>query len=58
VDNASKDNVPLFNVNQFGYFKVLGNGILSENQPAVIKAKLVSAKKKIKGAGGAVVLSA
>ncbi|OWM68514.1 hypothetical protein CDL15_Pgr023479 [Punica granatum] len=43
----------------FGYFKVLGKGVLPEQQPIVVKAKLVSktAEKKIKEAGGAVVLS-
>ncbi|KAK9209505.1 hypothetical protein WN944_001872 [Citrus x changshan-huyou] len=51
---ASKDNVPTINVTQFGYFKVLGKGLLLENQLVVVKAKLVSktAKKKIKKAGG------
>ncbi|OWM83036.1 hypothetical protein CDL15_Pgr016518 [Punica granatum] len=44
----------------FGYFKVLGKGILPEQQPIVVKAKLVSKtlEKKIKEAGGAVVLTA
>ena len=54
MDNASKDNVPLFDVNQFSYFKVLSNGILSKNQPAMVKAKLVSTEKKIKEASGVV----
>jgi len=31
MDNASKDNVPLLDVTLFGYFKVLGKGILPEN---------------------------
>lgn len=59
-DKSSKDNVPLVDVTQFGYFKVLGKGALPENQPMVVKAKLVSkiAEKKIKEAGGAVVLTA
>ncbi|KAL0357885.1 UNVERIFIED_CONTAM: 60S ribosomal protein L27a-2 [Sesamum calycinum] len=59
-DKASKDNVPLIDVTQFGYFKVLGKGALPENKPVVVKAKLVSkvAEKKIKEAGGAVVLTA
>ncbi|KAK9225910.1 hypothetical protein WN943_010955 [Citrus x changshan-huyou] len=49
---ASKDNVPTIDVTQFGYFKVLGKGLLLENQLVVVKAKLVSktAKKKIKKA--------
>ncbi|KAK4488493.1 hypothetical protein RD792_004257 [Penstemon davidsonii] len=54
-DKASKDNVPLVDVTQFGYFKVLGKGLLPPDQPVVVKAKLVSkvAEKKIKEAGGA-----
>ncbi|OWM65450.1 hypothetical protein CDL15_Pgr009040 [Punica granatum] len=44
---------------KFGYFKVLGKGVLPEQQPIVVKAKLVSktAEKKIKEASGAVVLT-
>ncbi|KAK7354003.1 hypothetical protein VNO80_19459 [Phaseolus coccineus] len=60
-EKASKDNMaPLIDVTQFGYFKLLGKGVLPENQPLVVKAKLVSkiAEKKIKEAGGAVVLTA
>ena len=59
-DKASKDNAPLIDVTQFGYFKVLGKGLLPEGKPVVLKAKLVSknAEKKIKEAGGAVVLTA
>ncbi|KAL1533025.1 60S ribosomal protein L27a-3, variant 2 [Salvia divinorum] len=59
-DKASKDNAPLIDVTQFGYFKVLGKGLLPEGKPVVLKAKLVSknAEKKIKEAGGAVVLNA
>uniref|UniRef100_A0A1D1XTB8 60S ribosomal protein L27a-3 n=1 Tax=Anthurium amnicola TaxID=1678845 RepID=A0A1D1XTB8_9ARAE len=51
---------PLLDVTQFGYFKVLGKGALPPSQPIVVKAKLVSkiAEKKIKEAGGAVVLTA
>ncbi|PQM42987.1 60S ribosomal protein L27a-2 [Prunus yedoensis var. nudiflora] len=58
---ANKGNdVPLIDVTQFGYFKVLGKGALPQNQPVVVKAKLISktAEKKIKEAGGAVVLTA
>ena len=57
---ATKDSAPLIDVTQFGYFKVLGKGVLPENQPVVVKAKLVfkTAEKKIKEAGGAVVLTA
>ena len=60
-DKASKENkAPLIDVTQFGYFKVLGKGVLPQNQPVVVKAKLISkiAEKKIKEAGGAVVLTA
>ncbi|XP_020107031.1 60S ribosomal protein L27a-3-like [Ananas comosus] len=51
---------PMIDVTQFGYFKVLGKGMLPPNRPVVVKAKLVSkiAEKKIKAAGGAVVLTA
>ncbi|KAJ6318929.1 hypothetical protein OIU76_014308 [Salix suchowensis] len=50
----------MIDVTQFGYFKVLGKGFLPEKQPFVVKAKLISkiAEKKIKEAGGAVVLTA
>ena len=59
-DKASPENAPLIDVTQFGYFKVLGKGALPESKPIVVKAKLVSkiAEKKIKEAGGAVVLTA
>ena len=57
---ASPGNPPIIDVTQFGYFKVLGKGVLPESQPIVVKAKLISktAEKKIKDAGGAVVLTA
>jgi large subunit ribosomal protein L27Ae len=56
---ATADSVPLIDVTQFGYFKVLGKGELP-SQPIVVKAKLISklAEKKIKEAGGAVMLTA
>ncbi|KAG6400884.1 hypothetical protein SASPL_137729 [Salvia splendens] len=40
--------------------KVLGKGMLPDNLPVVVKAKLISktAEKKIKEAGGAVLLTA
>jgi len=58
--SKSKDVAPVIDVTQFGYFKVLGKGVLPENQSVVVKAKLVSkiAEKKIKEAGGAVLLTA
>ncbi|XP_074569725.1 large ribosomal subunit protein uL15y-like [Curcuma longa] len=63
-DAASKDgrgaNAPLMDVTQFGYFKVLGKGKLPPECPIAVTAKLISkiAEKKIKAAGGAVVLTA
>ena len=59
-DKASNDSAPVIDVTQFGFFKVLGKGVLPENKPVVVKAKLISkiAEKKIKEAGGAVVLTA
>ncbi|KAJ4869290.1 60S ribosomal protein L27a-2 [Raphanus sativus] len=57
---ATKDKVPMIDVTQHGFFKVLGKGHLPEGRPFVVKAKLISktAEKKIKEAGGAVVLTA
>ncbi|KAI3735791.1 hypothetical protein L6452_15305 [Arctium lappa] len=51
--------VPIVDVTQFGYFKVLRNGLVPPLQPMVVKAKLVSmnAEKKIKEASGAVLLT-
>ncbi|KAG9148906.1 hypothetical protein Leryth_022065 [Lithospermum erythrorhizon] len=60
-DKATKPSeVPMIDVTQFGYFKVLGKGFLPQNTALVVKAKLVSkvAEKKIKEAGGAVILTA
>ena len=50
----------MIDVTQFGYFKVLGKGMLPPSKAVVVKAKLVSkiAEKKIKEAGGSVVLTA
>nr|GLL22400.1 60S ribosomal protein L27a-3 [Ipomoea trifida] len=58
-DKASKDDVPLIDVTQLGFFKVLGKGVFLSNQPVVVKAKLVSkiAEKKIKEASGTVLLT-
>lgn len=57
---ATKGSAPVIDVTQYGYFKVLGKGVLPENQAVVVKAKLISknAEKKIKEGGGAVVLTA
>ncbi|XP_072979192.1 large ribosomal subunit protein uL15x-like [Typha angustifolia] len=59
-EKAKGGEAPLVDVTQFGYFKVLGKGMLPADRPMVIKAKLVSkiAEKKIKAAGGAVLLTA
>jgi len=50
---------PVIDVTKLGYFKVLGKGRLP-SLPLVVKAKFVSslAEKKIKAAGGAVLLTA
>ncbi|KAK1407219.1 hypothetical protein QVD17_38833 [Tagetes erecta] len=59
-EKASADKVPVVDVTQHGYFKVLGKGTVPLSHPIVVKAKLISkiAEKKIKEAGGAVVLTA
>ncbi|ERN19406.1 hypothetical protein AMTRI_Chr09g42650 [Amborella trichopoda] len=56
---GSGSEAPLLDVTKYGYFKVLGKGEVP-NQPLVVKAKLISkrAEKKIKEAGGAVMLTA
>ena len=58
-ENASAEAAPVVDVTKLGYFKVLGKGALPA-KPLVVKAKFVSslAEKKIKAAGGAVVLVA
>ena len=57
---AAPGKAPVVDVSQFGYFKILGKGMLPRNTPIVVKAKLISkvAEKKIKAAGGAVMLTA
>ena len=52
-------SMPLIDVTQFGYFKVLGKGELP-SQPIAVKAKFFSkmAETKIKKAGGACILTA
>ncbi|KAI3869596.1 hypothetical protein MKW92_036336 [Papaver armeniacum] len=35
------DKAPLIDVTQDGYFKVLGKGVFPDNQPIVVKAKLI-----------------
>lgn len=58
VKESAGDKAPVLDVTQLGYFKVLGKGAIPS--AVVVKAKLVSknAEKKIKEAGGAVVLTA
>ena len=59
-ENATAEAAPVVDVTKLGYFKVLGKGSLPVKKPIVVKAKFVSAlaEKKIKAAGGAVVLVA
>lgn len=56
---TSDDKVPVIDVTRFGFFKVLGKGVLP-NQPMIVKAKFFSkkAERKIKAVGGACVLTA
>ncbi|PWA47173.1 Pentatricopeptide repeat-containing protein [Artemisia annua] len=59
-EKSYADKVLVVDVTQFGCFKVLGKGVVPLTHPMVVKAKLISktAEKKIKEAGGAVVLTA
>lgn len=54
-----KDVAPVLDVTEFGFFKVLGKGMIPK-QPIIVKAKLFSkgAEKKIKAVGGACILTA
>jgi len=56
---SENDRVPVIDVTRFGYFKVLGSGILP-TQPVIVKAKFFSklAERKLKEAGGVAVLTA
>ncbi|CAK9188322.1 unnamed protein product [Ilex paraguariensis] len=36
-DKANQSNVPMIDVTQFGYVKVLGKGVLPSDQPMVVK---------------------
>ena len=56
---TKKDQVPMIDVTKYGYFKVLGKGILPKI-PVVVKAKFFSkkAEAKILAVGGACVLTA
>ena len=53
------EQVPVIDVTQSGYFKVLGNGFIPK-VPIIVKAKFFSrkAEEKIKKAGGVCVLTA
>ena len=52
VEKASGEKLPVINVVDYGYYKVLGNGVF--NTAAIVKAKFFSklAEKKIVQAGG------
>jgi len=54
--NASPKAVPVLDLVANGYFKLLGKGAITK--PVIVKARFVSrvAEKKIKDAGGAIVL--
>lgn len=54
-----KDKLPVVDVTQHGYFKVLGKGFLPK-QPMIVKARYFSelAEKRIKEAGGVCICSA
>ncbi len=56
---ADTSKAPVLDVTKLGYFKVLGKGVLP-SVPLVVKARFFSkeAEKKIKAAGGAVLLTA
>ena len=56
ADNKTK--VPVIDVTQSGYFKVLGTGKLPE-QAVIVKAKFFTrkAEEKIKAAGGTCILT-
>ena len=58
IKNNAADNVPVIDVTNAGYFKVLGKGRLP-NTPVIVKAKFFSSKaeQKIKAVGGACVLT-
>lgn len=56
---AAKGLAAEIDITKFGYFKLLGKGVVPQI-PVVVKARYVSkiAEAKIKAAGGAVVLTA
>lgn len=54
-----KDKLPVVDVTQFGFFKVLAKGFLPK-QPMIVKSRYFSelAEKRIKEAGGVCICSA
>ena len=54
--DAGKDGLPVVDVTQYGFHKVLGKGHITK--PMIVKAKIFSqrAEKKVKEAGGVAVL--
>jgi len=38
----NENKAPVIDVTQFGYFKLLGKYVLPQNQPFVVKTKLIS----------------
>lgn len=59
ADKKETDAVPVIDVTRFGFFKVLGKGVLPK-QPVIVRAKFFSkiAERKIKDVGGVCVLTA
>ncbi|KAL0417182.1 UNVERIFIED_CONTAM: 60S ribosomal protein L27a-3 [Sesamum latifolium] len=45
-DKASKDNAPLIDVTQFGYFKVLGKGSLPADHPVEGQARVEECREE------------
>merc|ERR1712012_1195278 len=60
LEGEAKAKAPVIDVEDHGFYKVLGDGFLPKNRPLIVKAKFFSkqAEKKIKAAGGACVLHA
>lgn len=58
-NNGEGDQVPVIDVTKFGFFKVLGSGVIPE-RPVIVKAKFFTklAEEKLKSIGGVAVLTA
>merc|ERR1712088_235644 len=58
LEGEAKAKAPVIDVEDHGFYKVLGDGFLPKNRPLIVKAKFFSkqAEKKIKASGGACVL--